>query len=361
MPIYSNSGVEGGSGYTFQKCCIVHLIFENFNELSASNYFICLEHHEDFLFAFLDEKGNLHNVDAYQAKKSRDDWATDKDLCEILGKISLVGNELLNDSHPKSENYSHTLSFLTNKNISLTSKKAKKGEKTERVKVQISNKIIDYTTLHDDIKSNINSHLIDNNNVSLEQLEFLNLKFIDFPQAHSGWIDKLVGMSTRIFGKRLNDHKAAIDSLVTLLTGSELTYNNNNIVSLTDKKKQVQKNDIDDAFDILFSNKKAFNFWREYSDSLSKNLRIKLPIKRKAKEHLYNCFDYFKDINEIEYRKIFKFVEERSDIDDNHIDEVDCIVELYNTYLANHQTRLEKHMIAFAIIAAYVETRIMDV
>ncbi|HDI3156612.1 TPA: DUF4297 domain-containing protein, partial [Vibrio cholerae] len=106
--VNSNSGVEGGSGYSFQRCCVVFLLFEDYEKLNIEDYFICLEHHEDFLFAFLDENRHLKQIDTYQAKKSRDDWKTDSDLCEIIGKMTMVGKELVNDPHDKSNNYQHT-------------------------------------------------------------------------------------------------------------------------------------------------------------------------------------------------------------------------------------------------------------
>lgn len=137
--VNSNSGVEGGSGYSFQRCCVVFLLFEGYEEINSKNYFICLEHHEDFLFAYLDEHGKLNKIDTYQAKKSRDDWRTDDDLCEIIGKMTMVGKELISDPIEKSNDYQHTLTFLTNRNILLTSKK-ENGEKQDKVKVQVSNK-----------------------------------------------------------------------------------------------------------------------------------------------------------------------------------------------------------------------------
>ncbi|EOX3120451.1 dsDNA nuclease domain-containing protein, partial [Vibrio cholerae] len=137
--VNSNSGVEGGSGYSFQRCCVVFLLFEDYEKLNIEDYFICLEHHEDFLFAFLDENRLLKKIDTYQAKKSRDDWKTDSDLCEIIGKMTMVGKELVNDPHDKSNNYQHTLNFLTNRNILLTSKQ-EKGTKQDIVKIQVSNR-----------------------------------------------------------------------------------------------------------------------------------------------------------------------------------------------------------------------------
>lgn len=352
----SNSGVEGASGYTFQRCCIVYLLFDEFEELNSTEYFVCVEHHEDFLFAFLDENGLLRKIDTYQAKKSRDDWKTDQELCDIIGKITLVGKELINDSHPKANSYKHTLSFLTNKNISLKNKKEPK-KKSISEKVQVSNNLVNYIDLHDEIKSHITSKLIDGELADIKQLDNLRFKFIDLPQSNRGWQQNLTGLSAQVLGSNVNDHEAVITTLMKLLQDIELTYNNNELVSLSDKNKQLPKSKIDETFNMLVKNKKSFDFWREYSDELSRALEIKLPIKRQAKELLDNCFDFFKDIQQIEYKKIYRFVGERADIDAKHSNEVDCIVELYRIYINNYKPRLDSHMVAFAIIAAYVETR----
>ncbi|PVZ70623.1 hypothetical protein [Pelagibaculum spongiae] len=111
---------------------------------------------------------------------------------------------------------------------------------------------------------------------------------------------------------------------------------------------------------MMTESKKSFNFWRSYSKELAAQLEISLPIQRKSEELLKNCFDYFKDIEQIEYRKIYNFVKDRTDIDEKHISEADCIVDMYKTYKKEFDPRLENHMVAFSIIAAYVETRGMD-
>ncbi|MBC3380423.1 hypothetical protein H8I69_15000 [Serratia fonticola] len=352
----SNSGVEGASGYTFQRCCIVYLLFDEFEKLNSAEYFVCVEHHEDFLFAFLDEDGLLRNIDTYQAKKSRDDWKTDQELCDIIGKITLVGKELIDDNHPKATCYKHTLNFLTNKNISLKNKKEPK-KKSISEKVQVSNNLVNYINLHDEIKSHITSKLIDGELADIKQLDNLRFKFIDLPQSNRGWQHNLTGLSAQVLGNNVNDHEAVITTLMKLLQDIELTYNNNELVSLSDKKKQLPKSKIDETFNMLSKSKKSFDFWREYSDELSRALELKLPIKRQAKELLDNCFDFFKDIQQIEYKKIYRFVAERVDIDARHSNEVDCIVELYHIYISKYKPRLDNHMVAFAIIAAYVETR----
>ncbi len=357
--VSSNSGVEGGSGYTFQRCCVVFLLFEGYENLNLENYFICLEHHDDFLFAYLNGSGELKKVDTYQAKKSRDDWKTDEDLCEIVGKMTLVGKELLSDKHPKSNKYQHTLSFLTNRNILLKSKK-EQNKKQATEKIQVSNTSIGFKNLQEDIKNNIESK-ISADIFDATQLSNVWFKYIDLPQSYKGWQRTLTGLSTEMFGKDVNDHEAVVTTLMKLLQDVEQTYNNNNLVLLSDKSKRLSKEKIRKTFNMFIESKKSFDFWRKYSEQLSVGLELKLPIKRKARELLENCFDYFKDIQQVEYRKIYTFVESRTDIDENHTSEADCIVELYRIYLREFRPRLENHMVAFSVIAAYVETRGMHV
>lgn len=355
----SNSGVEGASGYSFQRCCVVYLLFEGFETISLDNYFICMEHHEDFLFAFLDENGDLKKIDTYQAKKSRDDWKIDSDLCEIIGKMTSVGKELINDPSGKSDDYQHTLNFLTNKNVLLASKK-EKGIKQKREKIQVSNKLKKYSDLHIEIKQNIETRIA---KVILEetQLENIQFQYIDLAQSYKNWQRVLKGLSIEHFGQKVNDHEAVISTLMRLLQDVEQTYNDNNLVLLSDPSKRVSKEKINETFSMFTESKKSFDFWRQYSEQLSSELNLKLPIQRRAKELLENCFDYFKDIQQVEYRKVYQFVEKRTDVDDNHSSEAECIVDLYKRYLKEFNPRLESHMVAFAVIASYVETRGMYV
>jgi hypothetical protein len=355
----SNYGVEGGSGYSFQRCCVVYLLFEDFETINLGSYFICLEHHEDFLFAYLDESGDLKQIDTYQAKKSRDDWKVDSDLCEIIGKMTAVGKALLNDPHGKSVDYSHTLNFLTNRNIVLASK-AEKGVESQKEKIQVSNKLKRYGDLHIKIKENILPRISKD---VLEEAELENVRFqyIDLAQSNKNWQRMLSSLSLEYFGSSVSDHEAVISTLMRLLQDVEQTYNNDNLVLLSDRSKRVTGEKIKETFNMFVEGKKSFDFWRRYSEQLSKGLDLKLPIQRRASELLENCFDYFKDIQQVEYRKVYQFVEKRTDVDAEHSSEAECIVDLYNLYLSEFSSRLERHMVAFAVIAAYVETRGMYV
>lgn len=353
--IKSNSGVEGGSGYSFQRCCIIFLLFKNYEQINSKNYFICLEHHDDFLFAFLDNNKQLQKVDTYQAKKSRDDWTVTNAFGEIVRKITIVGKELTLDPTSKSNDYAHTLNFITNRNILLKNK----GVKQDNIKVQISNPYQKYSELPDKIKENIESKIC-KSLFEKAQLEYVNFQYIDFAQSYPSWKRQLIGMSTEHFKDKISDHSAAVVTLLQLLEDVAQTYNDNNKVLLSDTAKRVTKKQVINTFKILTDNKKSFDFWRQYAKELSNKLDLKLPIQRKAKEYLENCFDYFKDIQQVEFNKIYKFVQESTHIDISHNNEVDCIKDLYDLYNKTHNSKLENYMVSFAIIAAYVETREID-
>ena len=84
------------------------------------------------------------------------------------------------------------------------------------------------------------------------------------------------------------------------------TYNDDNKVLLSEESKRVTKSKINETFKMFTDNRKSFDFWRLHSEQLSVQLNLKLPIRRRAKELLENCFDYFKDIRQVEYRKIYR-------------------------------------------------------
>ena len=355
----SNSGVEGGSGYSFQKCCVVLLLLEGINELKKKNYFICVEHYDDFLFGFLSDSGELKSIDTYQAKKSNSDWGTDLKLCEIIGKITEVGCDIMNDKLPKHSAYYQTLTFITNRNIKLAGKDVE-SKKQAKIKVQAKNDCVSYSSLDIAIKDNIKSKICSKYNSFSSELTNVKFQVVDLPQTHQGWKRILESLSRETFGNKIEDHEATITTLIKLLQDVELTYNQNDIILLSDHSKRLTKDKIESTFSILKEYKKSFNFWRRYSDELSKKLSINLPYQRRAEVLLQNCFDYFKDLKQPEYRKIYKFVRDSIHIDEKHSSESDCIYEIYNKYISENKVRLERHMVAFSVVAAYVESRGID-
>ena len=89
-------------------------------------YFIYLEHHDDFLFCFLDENSNAKSIEAYQSKKkSTGDWTLTQEMFKIISKLLKTGNNLIKDKIKKTKNYYHHLYFSSNRTIFLEDKVSK--------------------------------------------------------------------------------------------------------------------------------------------------------------------------------------------------------------------------------------------
>ncbi|MGF1902114.1 dsDNA nuclease domain-containing protein [Aliivibrio sifiae] len=351
--LYVNAGVEAGTGFSFQRCSALFVLLDNFSEFKNKQYFLCFEHHDDFLFAFLDECNALSYVNAYQAKKASTKWSTDSKLIDIIRKLTISGNGLRNDNIVKNSDYYHNLHFITNKAINLSN--GVTGKEREKIIINDAINKFKYVKLADKIKSNILAQL--NNDFYDDEIDNINFEYIDLANKHNSNVERLIGKMTCIFGAQITDYNAAVKVLLTLFNQSELIYNQNNEASLNDLSKRISSVKIEETLNILTDEARAYDFWRIHANELCKTLKVNLNHKRKADEYLSNCFDYFKDLENIEFIKILHFVRDNEDIDGECFDEVSGIEALYNEYTKHCKSKLQPYMICFAIIAAYVETR----
>ena len=63
-----NSGVQANIGMEFQKHSTVYLFLEKYEEFKNNRYFIILEHDEDIIFGFLDDKEKLTKIRTLSSK-----------------------------------------------------------------------------------------------------------------------------------------------------------------------------------------------------------------------------------------------------------------------------------------------------
>ena len=103
----TNSGVHTGTGIEFQKHCALYILIENWEVHQDRKYFICIEHHDDFLFCYQNEDELVETIQSYQAKKSSEPWGMTQEFYAILQQILEVGKDIKDDSIPKSSTYSH--------------------------------------------------------------------------------------------------------------------------------------------------------------------------------------------------------------------------------------------------------------
>ncbi|MEL7615196.1 hypothetical protein AAGW18_22070 [Vreelandella titanicae] len=351
----TNSGVEALTGFSFQRNSAIFLVLENYDILVGSEFFICIEHHDDVIFAELNNSNEISKIKAYQAKKSTSEWVLGKNLAEILAKMTKVGSDLASDEISKDSNYSQDLIFLTNKSIRLNCGSRKKEQKFSEI-IRENNVFVCYTNLHGNIQDNILKKI---NEFSFEnqQLKNIHFKYIDIANTDKSQRNQLTGMLSDVFQDKISDPNAALNLLLKLFREVETVYNQGNKSKLLDISKRVYSKDIFKAIDVICSKAKAFKLWRENAKELSKLLQIPISKSSNYAEYLNDCFDYFKDLKQVEFQKIYHFVADNRDVDDSSYSHADCIKKLSERFTRDHQTQLNKTLISFAIVAAYVETR----
>lgn len=352
----ANAGVHAAAGFEFQKYCALHILFENYSTIQGRSYFICIEHHNDVLFCFVDHAKMLESINAYQTKKSSTQWALGADLSDILKKITQVGLDLHADPEPKNSRYSHTLQFITNNSIQMT---CGRRPPVETELINESNTEVKYVNLHGEIKANIIKKLKDISVVAanqLAELDNLSLAYIDFPRKAQSQKDNLVGQFKRIFGNRVRDAVAAIDSLLLLFRGVETTLNNHGVSKLMDKSKRIEGDAIASAIHIITSQVKAYELWRDKGDILAGQLNISAWDHKQFELKFQNSFDLFKDLRQAEHQKILKYVLTNKSRW-TQTNDVAVITAIYTAYTAENNTRLLPLDLKAAISAAYIELK----
>lgn len=347
--LYSNAGVDGSGGYEFQKHCALYIFLERYEDIKASKYFICLEHHEDFLFCYLDESELVKKIDTYQAKKSSQKWTLSKDFKDIIKKILEVGVDLICDDSNKADDYFHNLYFLSNHEIKLSKTIEKKS--IDNI-INERNETIKFNDLHIEIKNELKS-LTDKDTEN--EIDNLIFSYIDLNKTHKAQKRQLVGVFNDIFGDNILDHKASVETLLSLFRDVENTLNQGNIVKLMDSSKRVESEKINQALTVLTTKQKAFNEWREQKDKYAELLKIPVREHTSFELEFKNAFDYFKDLKQVEHQKIKNFVK--------NIDLSDCFTpesglkKVIEEFQYKHNTQFNNISIKAILLASYTQTR----
>lgn len=348
MKPYANSGINAVNGFEFQKHCALYIFLEQYKEIKDKKYFICLEHHDDFLFCYLTQDEIIEKVKTYQAKKASSKWTMTKDFKDIIKKILEVGVDLNNDMSSKTSDYFHNLHFLSNHEISLSKQKDK--EKFENI-INERNETIKYNELCQEIKDEFSS-LTDSK--TKDELENLSFKYIDINKTYDKQKKVLVGMFNDIFGNQVKDHKASVYSLLSLFRDVENTLNQGNIIALMDKTKRVESEQINKALNVITTQQKAYEEWKNKKDEYSKVLNLH-PFKHNQFENAFeNAFEYLKDLEQVEHHKIFSFIKEN--IPDCNND-IECLEKIIIKYKECYTTQFDEITIKAIILASYIQLK----
>lgn len=346
-----NAGVNTANGIEFQKHCALYYLFEWYECIRDKKYFVFIEHTEDVLFCFVDEENNIYFIEALQAKKSSDPWNSMPTICEIIRKVTQVGLDLYEDSTKKSECYTHNLSFVTNNAVKLSSN----GKKDEKKYLTINefNESIQYKEIDKKIKEKIEKEL---NTEEKDELNNVYIRYIDLPKQHKNQKNMLIQKCKDIFNNKVVDYEAAIDTLLLLFREIENNVNNGNKARLSDEKKRVSSEVINNGINIITTKKLAFQLWRSEIKDMCIKLRIKIRERKQFEMNFESSFDRFKDLCQVEHITILNFVREKM-VNCDLVDEVECIEWLYQEFIDIRYSQLDELSIKAGIYAAYIEVR----
>lgn len=347
-----NAGVGAQTGFALQRNTALYVLLNNYHsKFTSPNYFICLEHHDDFVFCFLDVNGEANFVEAYQSKKkSPHQWTVSKELTEILVKLLKTGIRIKKDPLTKSAQYRQSLHFTTNTSILIDIKG------TKNVSIDEERTLLKFS----DLDSRIKTALIHKfeacglfETTLRSEYENLHFLYIEFTRTAREQRNLLSGKIGEIFGKSISDKEAAVDTIFSLFQKVELIYNQGGS-SFLDKSKRVSGQEISDAFKIITTQSKAFDYWRSECKEISSKLEIK-PYERERFESVFVAsFDLFKSMKEAEHQKILSFVNQ------NYkgcrlTSEEECVDELFQIYKKSKSTKFMDFELKAILYAAYFQ------
>lgn len=360
-----NAGVHANTGFELQKHCALFIILERFKELKDKDYFVCIEHSEDVIFGFFDMT-NLQKIEAYQVKKNAKIWSINEGWREIVLKILETGKSLTEDTFPKTGDYTHKISFLSNQTSALkatikggnASKGTVKGAKkdiTITSNIDEANSSVRFYSLPSEISERIKKDLALQDKGLINELDNLFFEYIDLNKQAKEQKNCLKGKCSQVFGNKIADPEAAIDTIIKVFRKVENEFNQGNKTRMLDESKRVYSKEINAAFDIITTKSIAFKLWREQKKELGKGLGIPLSKREDFEVQFDNSIDFFKDSSQIEHNKILKFVEENKELLDQFYDESECIIELHNRYKNNHNCKLDDLVVKATVFAAYIK------
>ncbi|WP_196888325.1 hypothetical protein [Aureivirga sp. CE67] len=347
-----NGGVSAQTGFALQRNTALYLLLEFYEEkFKDKNYFLCLEHYDDFLFCFLSEKNEIELIEAYQSKKkSPDIWKLDKELFNILKKLLKTGEALNKDEIIKSKDYRHLLFFSSNQ---ITQLKLKKNKVPYSVSIKEDNYLVEYNYLPTPIKERIIKGI---NDESLnKQFDYLHFIWIDLNRTVDKQINELVGQLDKVFGEKINNPRAAVMALLEMFNELEVIFNQGNVVKLLDNSKRITSEQIEKTFKILTTKSKCFDYWRKHESQVSQILKVK-PYEREEFELTFNSsFDFFKSMKQVEHRDILEFTRLNYKKCKKYKEE-EIVLELIEMFYENCSSLLDKDKVKAIFFAAYFET-----
>lgn len=360
----ANSGIDALLGFEFQRNCALYLLLNDYDQFKRREFFLCIEHHDDFLFCYrTDCRSNIEEVHSYQAKKlSGNVWSINERFSELVAKILEVGNELINDPIPKCASYTHELTFVSNTDIKLNYKPSKKEKENGKEEITYllneQNSRCIYGAIPNEIKDKIQKNVesfCNKKNITYHKPEFDNLRiqWVDFPRNKNTQKDALVGLMVRKFS-HVSDPLAAVELLLSLFRDIEAVYNQGKVISLLDSTKRIEGDEIKLAIDIIETEQKTFKLWRDFSTELSRKFRVPIGIQNNHESYIKNTFELLKDMNNNEHQIIKNFIR-KNDYSMNYYSHDDMFDAYVSDIKSKNSMNLNDVDIFFSALCAFVE------
>lgn len=360
----ANSGIGALLGFEFQRNCALYLLLNDYARIKEREFFLCIEHHDDFLFCYRSDcRSNIEEINSYQAKKlSGRVWTIDKRFTEVIAKMLNVGNDLINDPAAKCKSYRHALTFVSNTDIKLnykpTDKEKEDGKEEITYLLNEQNYMCRFSQIPEDIKNKIHKKVESfcnkqTVNYHKHELDNLHIQWIDFPRNKKAQKDSLVGLMCRKF-PHVSDPLAAVNLLLSLFREVEAVYNQGKVIALLDSAKRVEGDEIKLAIDVIETEQKTFKLWRDYSIELSRKFRVPIGVQNDHENHIRNTFELLKDMNNNEHQIIKSFVKE-NDYSMDHYSHDD----MFDAYVSDIKSRNNMNLsdidIFFSTLCSFVE------
>lgn len=351
-----NAGVDAQTGFALQRNSALFLLLDKyFTKFDGKQYFICLEHQDDFLFCFINENNEAELIEAFQSKKkSPDIWRANPEMFEIIGKLLKTGKDLILDSIPKSLNYKHFLYFSTNQAINLEYKPNKAENKpTIAASIKADNENVNFLSLPIEIQNKIKAGISETKlHNELENLSFL---WIPFTQTVKEQENQLVGKMGEVFGDKIFNKRSAVQTVTRIFNEIEYIYNQKNKSPLLDKRKRVDNKTIENAINILTTQSKSFDYWHNEKENIVEALRIKQKDRISFEFAFSSAFDLFKVFENAEHRNILQFTKDNID-NCNSFKSLDIVLELIELFKKSKNSLLNSLELNAIFFAAYFET-----
>lgn len=362
--IDDNSGVEALLGFEFQRNCALLLLLDNYKVYKDKNYFISIEHYDDFLFGFRDfSNSKIEYIKSYQAKKLTGPKWTIAGLALPTSKMLDVGKAIKNDLANKTPDFYADLIFVSDSMIELKSENLnqdkKKKAKYDIERIRIDNPFMLYNELPFTLQELVTESVegATKNTYSSSEFNYLAYEWVDLPKTSRNQLAILETRIREIF-IGVPDAKAALLVLLSLFKSIEAVHNKRKKISLLDSQKILESHDIEKAVTVIDLESRALDFWRQSAEQFCPKLKLPMGKSNKASEYIGIAFELFKDKNNQEHKKIFNFVRGNS-FEDSCYSSADTIEMFVNEYYKSNiaSNSIEREDVIFAIICAYVQTR----